>query len=65
MPVYQVQAAKEGRAVIVATVDTANHAIIKFLDALEEYGRAWVQNASGDDVPMDELTRLAAEEQRG
>lgn len=61
---YFVKATERGVVVDFATVSAAKLAIIKFLDAREQYGRAWVSDESGKDLDIDELIRRAqAEEQ--
>ena len=62
MQVYLVKAAERGRAVEVATVDSAKQAVIHYLDALGQYGRAWVSDASGNDILIDDLVNLALRE---
>lgn len=61
---YFVKAVDHGRDIDVATVDTAKQAVIKFLDALDQYNRVWVSDEAGNDLSMDDLTRLAQEEER-
>lgn len=61
---YFVKATERGVVLDVATVSAAKLAIIKFLDAREQYGRAWVSDESGQDLDIDELTRRAQAEDR-
>lgn len=64
MPIYLVRAVERGSIIDVATVDTARVAIIKFLDAADQYSRTWVCDHEGHDIVFDELVRRAEEEER-
>ena len=62
MPTYLVRAVDRGSIVDVIAVDTARLAIIRFLDAADQYPRVWVCDEDGNDVVFDELIRRAEEE---
>ena len=61
---YVVTTLDHGRIAIVATVHTAKHAIIKFLEAREQYEGVCVSDKAGNQLSFDDLTFLAAEEDK-
>jgi hypothetical protein len=60
--VYLVKAAANGDIVDIATADSAKLAMIRYLDAVDQYDRAWVSDDSGKDILIDDLVRLAQQE---
>ncbi len=65
MAIYSIKGVDEGERVVdVAAADTAKLAVTKFIDALEQYRRAWVSDQTGADVSMDDLVQLAISEER-
>lgn len=62
MRVYFVKAAQNGSTVDVATVDSAKQAMVQYLDAIDQYERAWVSDGSGSEMLIDDLARLALRE---
>lgn len=65
MAAFEIGAIDErGLVVSVATVATAKLAIVKFLDAREQYERAWISDDAGNVLTFDQLVRRAGEEER-
>jgi len=55
---------QRGLIVNVATVGSAKLAILRFLDAREEYERVWISDEFGRVVTFDELVCCAQREER-
>ncbi len=59
MQVYSVNAAFDGSAVVLTTVDTATMALARVRLAMEQYARVWVTDDVGEHVNLHEIHRLA------
>lgn len=64
MPSFEIAAVQRGLVVSVATVGTAKLAVAKFLDAREQYERAWISDDGGKILTFDQLVQRAQEEER-
>ena len=63
MGVYTVNAAINGVATALTTVDTATMAAAKVHSALERYARVWVTDEMGEDIDVAQLRQLVEREQ--
>lgn len=64
LPSFEIAAVQRGLVVSVATVGTAKLAVAKFLDAREQYERAWISDDGGKILTFDQLVQRAQEEER-
>jgi hypothetical protein len=58
MGVYTINAAIDGHATVLATVDTAAMALAKVRSALDEYARVWVTDELDRDVDVAQLREI-------
>jgi hypothetical protein len=62
--VYTIEAFDECGAVELGSANTAKEAVLKFLDAVGQHNRVWVNDEAGNELAFDELVRRAEEEGR-